>query len=224
MAGNFTGNCLCNLFGASIFLAGCTILLVTAFPVVQIIIGAIYMYECPVAPVIPVYVMVSGIWALLIMALFALPKLLCQAAPGHTVWPGWIVILVLFFFMWLLYGSYQIYSIYPPNYEKNTTSSSALTTPAQEKQSLPNLNHTWMIRNNWKIQTMALNNTDTSHLNIPHASLVMAAEPYCHRGVYMLAFWTTTLVYVFAGNALVMIICLYGAMECTHKCVEYLTT
>lgn len=201
--------------------------------------------------------MVSGIWALLMMALFALPKLLCPAAPGHTVWTVWITILVLFFFMWLLYGksphakivfmpqsifkinrivlrrlfcvsalsgSYQIYSIYPPNYEKNTTFSSAHTTPAQENQSLPNLNHTWMIRNNRKIHTLALNNTDKSHLNIPHASLVMAAGPYCHRGVYMLAFWTTTLVYVFAGNALVMIICLYGAMECTHKCVEYLTT
>lgn len=70
----------------------------------SVLTGAVYMYECPAAPVIPVYVMVCGILALLIMGLFALPKLLCPAAPGNTIWTLWILSLVLFVFIWFIFG------------------------------------------------------------------------------------------------------------------------
>ncbi|CAB1433506.1 unnamed protein product [Pleuronectes platessa] len=77
------------------------------------------MFECPAAPGIQVYVMVCGISALLVIGLFALPKLLCPATPRNTLWTVCIISLLLFVFIWFLYGSFQIYSVFPPNYEKN---------------------------------------------------------------------------------------------------------
>ncbi|XP_035513141.1 uncharacterized protein LOC118324783 [Morone saxatilis] len=254
------GNCVCSLFGASLFIAGCTIILVTAFPIAQITIGAVYMYECPAAPVIPVYVMVCGILALLIMGLFALPNL-CPAAPGHTIWTLWIISLVLFVFIWFFYGSYLIYSVYPPNYTKNTIdpngfnnslSTTTIYTPTapdtmpgltapdtkpnltleNQNQTLLNLNQTWITTDNQTlmklVQTLALGNISSKanreHLKAVEAQRAVAAVPYCNRTVYMFAFWTTTLVYVFAGNTLVIIVCLYGFMAVTDKLVRLVTT
>ncbi|KAI3351998.1 hypothetical protein L3Q82_020829 [Scortum barcoo] len=247
MSGNFLGNCLCSLLGAGVFIAGCTILLVTAFPIVQIAIGAAYMYECPTAPVIPVYVMVSGMLTLLILGLFALPKLLCPAAPGHRIWTVWILSLVLLFLIWFLYGNYQVYSIYPPNYIQNSidpnifnNSVSAHTAPdnklgltvEEQNQSLSNLNQTWMTDNKQTLkklmQTLALSNISREQIKGTHPNTtergVMSEVPYCDRTVYLFAFWTTTLVYVFAGNALLMIICLYAVMTMTDKFLKYFTT
>lgn len=50
------------------------------------------------------YVIVCGILALLIMGMFALQKLLCLAAPAHKIWTLWINCLVLFVFIWFIYG------------------------------------------------------------------------------------------------------------------------
>lgn len=66
------------------------------------------MYECPVAPVIPVYVMVCGISSLLILGLFALPKLPCPAAPSNTIWTLLILSLVLFVVIWFFYGKLHV--------------------------------------------------------------------------------------------------------------------
>ncbi|XP_044068812.1 uncharacterized protein LOC122883756 isoform X2 [Siniperca chuatsi] len=243
MSGNFLGKCLCSMLGIGAFIAGCIFLLVTAFPIVQIALGAVYMHECPAAPVIPVYVMVCGIMALLIMGLFALPKFFYPAALGSRIWALWILSLVLFFLIWFVYGSYQIYSVYPPNYAKNTTDpnsfNDSVLTPAapdnnlgltleNQNQSLPNLNQTWMINTNRTlrklIQTLALSNI-SSEINREHLNatqLVSTAVPYCDRTVYLFAFWTTTLVYVFAANVLVTIICLYGFMKITNKFIQLL--
>ncbi|XP_051282414.1 uncharacterized protein LOC127378009 isoform X2 [Dicentrarchus labrax] len=222
------------------------------FPIAQITIGVVHMYECPAAPVIPVYVMVCGILALLIMGMFALPKLLCPAAPGHTIWTLWLISLVLFVFIWFFYGSYLIYSVYPPNYTKttinpngfnnslSTTTISTRTAPdtkpnitlENQNQTLLNLNQTWMTNDNQTlmklVQTLALGNISSKanreHLKAAEAQLAVAAVPYCNRTVYMFAFWTTTLVYAFAGNILVIIVCLYGFMAVTDKLVRLVTT
>ncbi|XP_035014838.2 uncharacterized protein LOC118110833 [Hippoglossus stenolepis] len=227
---------LCGLLCASVFIA--------AFPVAQITLGAVYMFECPAAPGIPVYVMVCGISALLVIGLFALPKLLCPAAPRNTLWTVCIISLLLFVFIWFLYGSFQIYSVFPPNYEKNipdpnrvNNSVYAPPTPDNkvdlplENQSLSNLNHTRIVYNNQTvrklIQTLFLDNisnkTNRQHLNASQAQPVMASVAYCDKTVYMFAFWTTTLVYVLVGNALVISFCLCGFMKITDLLSNYLT-
>lgn len=66
--------------------------------------GAVYVYECPVAPLIPVYVMVLGIWTLLTTAVFFLPKLLCPGSSRPAVWTLVFIGLLLFFFSWFLFG------------------------------------------------------------------------------------------------------------------------
>ncbi|XP_018557100.1 uncharacterized protein LOC108900500 [Lates calcarifer] len=240
MAGNSVTNFLCSLFSAGGFIAGCSVLILTAFPIAEITIGAVYMYECPVAPAIPVYVMVCGILALVLMGLFALPKLICPAKQDSIAWTVCILSLVLFVFIWFIYGSYQIYSVYPPNYNKNITDpnrvNNSFYTPdnklgltlENQNHSLPNLNQTQVISNNQTlrmlIQTLALSNTHSKtnreHLNAPQGH-VMAVVPYCDRTLYLLAFWTTTLVYALAGNALVITICVCCFMKVLVKLVEY---
>nr|XP_020443345.1 uncharacterized protein LOC109952551 [Monopterus albus] len=238
MARNFMGGCLCSLLSASVLIAGCTVVLVTTFPVVFITLGTVYMYECPLAPVIPVYMVVCGILALVMMAMLALPKFLCPAAEGKTNWTLWL--LGLLGLIWLLFGSYQVYSIYPPNYNKNITDlnrvNNSIDTPTasdnrvgltlkNQNQSLPNLNHTWIINNNQTLrtllQTLAVSNisnqTNGERPNAPPAPRITAAAPYCDKTVYLFAFWTTTLVYVFAGQTLVLILCLYGSSNILNK-------
>ncbi|KAM7411005.1 hypothetical protein PAMA_021131 [Pampus argenteus] len=209
MAGNSL-DFLCILFGS-----GLTTILITAFPIAQISIGAAYLYECPVAPVIPVYVMVSGMWALLMIGLFALPRLLCPALLDKTIYLLCIFILFLMFFIWFFYGSYQIYSVHPPNYNKNI-----YPAPPDNKLNLTlqdqNQNHTLISRNDQTlmklIQSLAVSNkTSRAHLNPPRARQLL----YCNRTVYLFAFWTTTLVYVVVGKSLFMTICFYGFMKLT---------
>lgn len=62
------------------------------------------MHECPVAPAVPVYVVVWGTLTLLLMALFGLSKLLGPAAPYKTLWKASMCSLVLFHIAWLIYG------------------------------------------------------------------------------------------------------------------------
>ncbi|KAM4563765.1 transmembrane protein 272-like isoform 2-T2 [Odontesthes bonariensis] len=162
--------------------------------------GTVYLHECPAAPVLPVYVMVSGIGALMMMASFALPKLLSPTAQSHNIWIVWLIALSLLFFVWLLFGSYQIYSIYPPHYDRNTTS---INTSVNQSQ-------TWRISEN-----LTLGNIQTSTGSV---------APYCNRTVYLFAFWTTALAFVAAGITLMTVICLYGCMKFTEKFVKYLTT
>ncbi|KAJ0036164.1 hypothetical protein NQD34_004841 [Periophthalmus magnuspinnatus] len=115
MAPNFQENCLCTLLRAGVFVAGCTILVVAAFPVVQIVMGVVYMGSCPLSPVLPVHLLVSGVGALLIMSLLALPHLLCPERHTNSLWTLWMISLGLLYLVWFLYGSYLIYSVYPPH-------------------------------------------------------------------------------------------------------------
>ncbi|MEQ2213011.1 hypothetical protein XENOCAPTIV_008228 [Xenoophorus captivus] len=235
MAGTFQGNCLCGVLGAGMFMAGCAFLLIAAFPVGQIALGAVYIHECPVGPVIPVYMIVFGILALLMMVMFTLLKFLSPAAQSHNIWIMCIIILLFLFFACLLFGSYHIYSIYPPNYNKNTTGSNsstrkiyAVTSPnslTSENQSLQSSNHSQIF---WgMIQTGALKNmsrrTNRDLKNSQQLHEVVAVLPYCNRTMYLFAFWTTTLVHVLVGNTLLLIICLYGFMKCMDVFVRHLT-
>ncbi|KAM7405468.1 hypothetical protein PAMP_012727 [Pampus punctatissimus] len=173
--------------------------------------------------------MVSGIWALLIIGLFALPRFLCPALLDKTIYILCMFVLFLLFFIWFFYGSYQIYSVHPPNYNKNTTNLTGISTAPDNKlnltlknqdQNLPNLNHTLISRNDQilmkLIQSLTVSNkTSRDHLNPPQARQLIAAPLYCDRTVYLFAFWTTTLVYVGIGKSLFMTICFYGFMKLT---------
>lgn len=186
MAPSFQGNCLSTLVGAGVCVAGCTIILVTAFPVVQIVLGVLYMDSCPVAPLLPVHVLVSGVGALLLLGALALPSVLCQDRHTSSVWTLWVTSLGLLYLAWFLYGSYLVYSMYPPQY----TDSSTVTG----------------------------NSTSAPPLHTALSSLS------CHRSLYLFTFWTHTLVYVFAGNALVILLCLCGFMKISDVVVKYFTS
>ncbi|XP_030588511.1 uncharacterized protein LOC115782475 [Archocentrus centrarchus] len=236
MAGSSLSFTLCNWL-----CAGFTVLLLIAFPVAQLTVGVVYMDECPAAPAVPVYMMVCGISALLLMGLLALPRILFPAAEGHTVWALGILSLILFIFIWFFYGSYQIYSIYPPNYDKNITgsvsSADLIYTPTAphskhllttDNQSLPNLNHTWIISSNQTFRKL-IHSSFLSSFNRkmegeqPQAAQIrpfVAEKAYCHRNMYLFAFWTTTLTYALAANTLLIVLCLLAFT----KFVEYITT
>lgn len=145
-------------------------------------------------------------------------------------------------------GSYYIYSVYPPNYIKITLDphsfNNSITKHSfifrDQNQSLPNLNQTGMMstdtttpttnNNNQTlldlIQTLAHSNisseTNREDPDTPQAlHTAPAAAPYCDRTVYLFAFWTTTLVYAFGGNALVILVCIYGFMTIANKLTKY---
>lgn len=69
--------------------------------------GALYLFECPVAPVIPVYVMVCGILALMVLGLLLLPKHLCAGAPGNMILALSIISLILLLVVSVVYGEWH---------------------------------------------------------------------------------------------------------------------
>lgn len=87
-------------------------------PVVQLAVGAMYQYECPRQPYIPIYLMVMGVIPLLLSVLAILP---CFAGFGNQS-KLWSCLVSVFFFCWFITGNVWIYSIYEPNYNKTTTS------------------------------------------------------------------------------------------------------
>ncbi|XP_017296466.1 uncharacterized protein LOC108250887 [Kryptolebias marmoratus] len=210
------GSCFCDALGA-----GLTVLLLAAFPVVQITLGAVYLRECPAAPLVPVNVMALGIWALLMSAMFFLPRLLCPGSPRPNIWTVCIVTLLLFFFTWFFLSSYQIYSIFPPDYDRNTTASTSSPDSILNTLDNQNQNQNPSRALGEMIQSLVLlNRTSTEEPSKPQRHV----ESYCNRTIYMFAFWTYTLFYVLAGGAVLMIICLCFLMKCSEIVVPHLTT
>ena len=64
--------------------------------IAEIVVGAVYLHDCPVQPLIPVYLVVVGVLYLLQPCLFTTGSL-C---------------------VWFLFGNVWVYSIYEPNYDK----------------------------------------------------------------------------------------------------------
>ncbi|XP_071399167.1 uncharacterized protein [Centroberyx affinis] len=241
---NFQDVCAC--CRSSLFVFACTTLLVGSFTIAQITIGAVYLDECPVAPAIPVYVLVSGVVALLLLVPNALSQLLDSDTPGlcGSVLKVWNSCLALFFLVWFLFGSYHVYSIYPPNYDKTTTdpernvtqgnyardfserdnrSNFTLENRNQNQnlnRTLPNLSH----RNRTRIKDDNQTLTDLIQaLALSNANRETMGErrdrAYCDRTLYLFAFWCITPVYAFAGFVLLM---LCDSCSCVDS-VDYLT-
>ncbi|XP_070710920.1 transmembrane protein 272-like [Pempheris klunzingeri] len=105
----------------------CTKLLFCAMPIAQIALGAVYLHDCPRQHYIPIYSIVAGVFSLVLGLLSCLP---CAHEPTEgpsnplsRVCVAWNSLISFFLFCWFIAGNVWIYSIYKPNYNKNTTSS-----------------------------------------------------------------------------------------------------
>uniref|UniRef100_A0A8C4GWA0 Si:dkey-19b23.12 n=1 Tax=Dicentrarchus labrax TaxID=13489 RepID=A0A8C4GWA0_DICLA len=134
-------------------------LFLCVMPIAQIAIGAVHLDDCPRQHYIPIYLIVAGVFGLVLALLACLP---CAQQPkdGTTnplsrVCATWNSLTSCFLFCWFIAGNVWIYSIYEPNYNKNTTD----------------------------------------------------VDPYCDKTLYLFAFWTTSLTYIFLGLALVCSCC-----------------
>ncbi|CAL1590890.1 unnamed protein product [Knipowitschia caucasica] len=134
----------------------CSKMFVCILPVAQIAVGAAYLEECPQEHFIPIYLVVMGVFGLILTLLSCLP---CAQNPKdgttnplYRLCTTWNSLASTFVFCWFIAGNVWIYRIYEPNYVKNDT---------------------------------------------------VADSTYCHKTVYLFAFWTTTLVYILLGGFLV---------------------
>ncbi|RXN06809.1 transcription initiation factor TFIID subunit 6 [Labeo rohita] len=83
-------------------------LIVTALPIAQVSIGAIYLHDCPKQPYIPIYLLVSGVFALVLGLLSCLP---CTQEPEDgtqsplsSLCTAWNSVVSLFLFCWFIAG------------------------------------------------------------------------------------------------------------------------
>ncbi|KAK5848332.1 hypothetical protein PBY51_005957 [Eleginops maclovinus] len=101
-------------------------LFVCIIPIAQIAIGAIHLHDCPREHYIPIYLIVGGVFGLVLSLLSCLP---CTKTPEDgtsnalsRICVTWNSLTSLFLFCWFIAGNVWIYSIYQPNYNKNSTS------------------------------------------------------------------------------------------------------
>ncbi|XP_072232811.1 transmembrane protein 272 [Leuresthes tenuis] len=94
-------------------------------PIAQIAIGAVYLNDCPRQHYIPIYLIVTGVFGLVLVVFSCLP---CAQQPDDStinplswVCKTWNSLISFFLFCWFITGNVWIYSIYEPNYNKNTT-------------------------------------------------------------------------------------------------------
>ncbi|XP_070849732.1 transmembrane protein 272-like [Chaetodon trifascialis] len=143
----------------------CSKVVLCAMPIAEIAIGSVYLHDCPQEDHIPIYLIVVGVFSLALTLLSCLPcaRESKDGNPLSRVCAVWNSFASLFLFCWFIAGNVWIYSIYQPNYNKNTTS----------------------------------------------------MEPYCDKTLYLFAFWTTTLTYIFLVSALVISCCV---LVCSCLC------
>uniref|UniRef100_UPI0037E79302 transmembrane protein 272-like n=1 Tax=Semicossyphus pulcher TaxID=241346 RepID=UPI0037E79302 len=103
----------------------CSKVFLCIMPIAQIAIGVVHLDNCPRQHYIPIYLIVVGVFGLVLAVLSCLP---CAQEPtdGTTnplsrVCTAWNSITSFFLFCWFIAGNVWIYSIYQPNYNKNST-------------------------------------------------------------------------------------------------------
>ncbi|KAI5615814.1 hypothetical protein C0J50_0495, partial [Silurus asotus] len=98
-------------------------LVALALPVSQLVIGVLYLKECPRQPLVPVYLLVSGVFALVLVVLSCLPCAQEEEQGGgaiNTLCTTWNSIVTIFLFCWFIAGNVWVYSIYEPSYDTHT--------------------------------------------------------------------------------------------------------
>ncbi|XP_078234316.1 transmembrane protein 272-like isoform X2 [Pogona vitticeps] len=90
--------------------------LFAGLPISGIVLGAVYLDQCPRQPLVPIYLMLLSIVVLLLLGLSCVP---CgngtdqqSALTRHLR-----AVTLLFLCAWFIAGSVWVYSIYPPDYE-----------------------------------------------------------------------------------------------------------
>ncbi|XP_040887365.1 transmembrane protein 272-like isoform X2 [Toxotes jaculatrix] len=104
---------------------GCSKFFLCIMPIAQIAIGSVYLQECPRQHYIPIYLIVVGVFGLVLAVLSCLP---CAQEPEDgtsnplsRVCATWNSLTSFFLFCWFIAGNVWVYSIYQPNYNKSTT-------------------------------------------------------------------------------------------------------
>ncbi|XP_038588475.1 transmembrane protein 272-like [Micropterus salmoides] len=87
----------------------CAVGIFTIMPFAQGVVGILYMNDCPRQPFIPIYLLLIGVCS--IIERWCLNK--CNTLLYR--------VFSFFVFIWFIAGNVGIYSIYEPNYNKNTT-------------------------------------------------------------------------------------------------------
>lgn len=101
-----------SLSGVEVMVTGGVVFLLVVFFIVEIAVGAAYIHDCPVAPILPAYLIVLGLVCLLLVGLFALLHPF-PAVGDHKIWTGSVFTAFIFALGWFFYGSYLVYTMYP---------------------------------------------------------------------------------------------------------------
>uniref|UniRef100_A0A3Q3ISB3 Uncharacterized protein n=1 Tax=Monopterus albus TaxID=43700 RepID=A0A3Q3ISB3_MONAL len=80
--------------------------------IAYIVVGAVYLYDCPIQPYIPIYLIVMGVISMVLRMFSLLP---CTA-DSSVLYRICSHVIHLFRFCWFITGNVWIYSIYEPNY------------------------------------------------------------------------------------------------------------
>ncbi|XP_040925827.1 transmembrane protein 272-like isoform X2 [Betta splendens] len=91
------------------------------------VLRSLYLNECPRQRYIPIYLIVGGVFGLVIALLSCLPCTQREEDDSNPDPPGclystWTSLTKLFLFCWFIAGNVWIYSIYQPDYVKNPAS------------------------------------------------------------------------------------------------------
>ncbi|KAM9827538.1 transmembrane protein 272-like [Neosynchiropus ocellatus] len=102
----------------------CMKVVLCIMPIAQISIGAVHLNDCPREHHIPIYLIVVGVFGLILALLACLPC--AQPTDDNSnrvnlICKTWNSLISFFLFCWFIAGNVWIYTIYKPNFNKNTT-------------------------------------------------------------------------------------------------------
>ncbi|XP_050931536.1 transmembrane protein 272 [Lates calcarifer] len=98
----------------------CSQVIMLVLPIAQLIIGAMYLHDCPRQPYIPIYLIVMGVICLVLNWLPTMPCFPC-VIKYREAWGCFLFLYLIFLSCWFITGNVWIYSIYEPSYNETLT-------------------------------------------------------------------------------------------------------
>ncbi|XP_053716428.1 transmembrane protein 272-like [Synchiropus splendidus] len=102
----------------------CIKVVLCILPIAQISIGSVHLNDCPRQHYIPIYLIVVGVFGLILALLACLPGSQPKDDNSSTfnlICRTWNSLVSFFLLCWFIAGNVWIYTIYQPNFNKNTT-------------------------------------------------------------------------------------------------------